>query len=102
MKSVPMPSVVATEKWAISDGVNANSASATLAAPSENSLRAANHRASPNAMPSSVFMGRVCQAIHSGPGCMAVTRKPVGSCCQTKSVRARASGRLSHSRPSGG
>ena len=74
MNSVPMPSVVATEKCAISDGVKTNSASATLAAPSENNRRAANHNAAPSAMPSSVFMGRVRSAISSGPGCMAITR----------------------------
>ena len=68
-----MPSVVVTEKCAISDGVKANSASATLAAPSENKRRLANHNVIPRAMPSKVFMGRVCHASHSGPGCMALT-----------------------------
>ena len=52
----------------MSEGVNANNASATLAAPSENKRRVTNHRARPSATPSSVFIGRVCQASHSGPG----------------------------------
>ena len=75
MKSAPMPSVVATEKCAISEGVKANSASATLAAPSEKMRRVANHSAIPRAIPSKVFIGRVRQASHSGPGFRRVTRK---------------------------
>ena len=68
-----MPSVVVTEKFAINDGVNANSARATFAAPTENSRRVANHNVIPSARPSRVFIGRVCHASHSGPGCIAVT-----------------------------
>ncbi len=43
-----MPSVVVTEKCAISDGVNANRANATFAALSENNLREANHSVVPS------------------------------------------------------
>ena len=70
MNSVPMPSVVTTEKLAMSEGVKANNANATFAAPSENRRRVANQSARPRKTPSSVFMGRVRAAMSSGSGCI--------------------------------
>ena len=97
-----MPSVVATEKCAMSDGVNANSVSATLAAPSEKRRRVANHNATPRARPSKVFMGRVRHASHSGPGARRVTRKLRSLNSTWASIAVHATGSVSQRRPSGG
>ncbi len=77
-----MPSVVATEKCAMREGVKAKSANATLAAPSEKMRRVVNHNATPSASPNTVFNGRVCRASHSGAGCIAVVHSSFShGCC---------------------
>src|SRR6476660_7682765 len=56
--NVAAPSVVATEKCAISEGEKANRASAKLAAPRENNLSAARQTSHASKRPSRTFIAR--------------------------------------------